>query len=752
MVALSATLRDARRFFAGVTGLGLNDILVEEPAASDLAEEGAEYTLAVRNDPTSGAAVLATTIQLGMVLRRMLDPRRSTEASAGRVFAFTDDLDVTNRLYWSLGDAEGWDAFGRPRPPSKERPARSLAALRRPDEVDHTERFALGQSWDACVEMGHPLNDTAQLRVERTSSQDVSYSQGADIVVATASLEVGLDDPTVAAVIQHKAPRDSAQFVQRRGRAGRQRGTRPWTAVVLSDVGRDRVAYEEYERLFDPTLQAHTLPLRNRYVMKMQAAFASLDWLSKQAPDIPSVRQTLSGPNEGATPWAQRNAEAQSTLAALIERTLQDPSSSASLANHLKYALGISDEDVDACLWHPPRPILTGLFPTLLRRLSTNWQSVTGDGWEPFERDHPAPEYLPANLFSDLLLPETAIEVPPTRRGDEALIEHMAVIQGIQEFTPGRASRRFAVEHGHQRHWSPISGAETNEVIDAGEYCVAEPMGRIRLDGADGPIDYQCLRPTTIRARALPREIRDTSNARPVWRSRFDPLHEGDRGGELAVPQTGQWDPLALRVHALLQELGSGLIVHRYSIGSDAILLPRSGPARRVDVRFATQDGEVAGPAAVGASFSADGVVVHFRFPSLEGVGERPWVPSLRVSLFERELQRDPVLTRIANEFQIRTMADLAILTLVSESAPTGRTLRDTVDLLTDDEWRVALVRGATLQPAPGDSDDSSEGSEPPTADHQEFSRRTAELVALLRIWSPQPIASPGGDPVVQRR
>ena len=53
----------------------------------------------------------------------------------------------------------------------------------------------------------------------------------AEVVVATASLEVGFDDPTVGAVLQHKAPRDAAQFLQRKGRAGRTRGTRPWTVA-----------------------------------------------------------------------------------------------------------------------------------------------------------------------------------------------------------------------------------------------------------------------------------------------------------------------------------------------------------------------------------------------------------------------------------------------------------------------------------------------------------------------------------------
>lgn len=72
----------------------------------------------------------------------------------------------------------------------------------------------------------------------------------AEIVVATAALEVGYDDPAVGVVLQHKAPRDMAQFLQRKGRAGRTRHVRPWTIMVLSDYGRDRLAYQAYEQFF----------------------------------------------------------------------------------------------------------------------------------------------------------------------------------------------------------------------------------------------------------------------------------------------------------------------------------------------------------------------------------------------------------------------------------------------------------------------------------------------------------------------
>ncbi len=117
------------------------------------------------------------------------------------------------------------------------------------------------------------------LRIARTSSQDTGVDSAADVIAATSSLEVGFNDPRVGAVIQHKAPRDMASFLQRRGRAGRELAMRPMTVVVLSDYGRDRIAYQTYESLLDPEIDARTLPVSNRFVVKIQATHALLDWI-----------------------------------------------------------------------------------------------------------------------------------------------------------------------------------------------------------------------------------------------------------------------------------------------------------------------------------------------------------------------------------------------------------------------------------------------------------------------------------------
>jgi len=739
-VGLSATLREARSFFAEVTGLGEHEVMVIEPAQADLIEEGMEYTLALRSDPTSGATVLATTIQTAMLLRRMLDPRASGSSAqpvtSGRVFAFTDDLDVTNRLYWSLQDAEGWDAFGRPRPPSAERPARALAALRSPHLPDHPVRFHWGQSWDACVEIGHSLSNEAQLRVERTSSQDVSYSDQADVVVTTSSLDVGLDDPTVGAIIQHKSPRESAQFVQRRGRAGRVRGSRPWTAVVLSDVGRDRIAYEEYEKLFDPELRAQTLPLRNRYVLRMQAAFATLDWMCTRLPDVRNLRLELAAPAAESGEWAQINADRQQKIASLIASTLGDRDLQDALAAHLKAALRISDEEVDALLWYPPRAVLTAVLPTALRRLHTGWRSVGGpSAKEPFGRD-PLPEFVPPNLFSDLLLPEVTVVVPPARRGEDPVAHPLSILQAIQEFAPGRASRRYAVEHGHQRHWSPIPDDEPTAVIDVGAYCDGDRIGTLRFRDGTEEREFVCVRPFIIRTQGLPSSLRDTSNARPIWRTRIEPIRTNDEGSELDLPEDTAWRTVLAGITAFTHELGSGVTVHRYSIGSDATLLTRRGSAQRVQVRFSDGLAEDRPPAAVGLTMEVDGLAVRFRRPTvaaMEHAGRSALSRSLRLSLFRHRIESDSILAGQANDFQLAALGDALVGAFLTQALRIETTLQEIHEgwsLVELQEAMVAEISGERLErnvlgEGPVDAEQVPDQNEEP--------RRLAALIELCR-------------------
>ncbi|MCS6036403.1 hypothetical protein LNQ52_05590 [Klebsiella pneumoniae subsp. pneumoniae] len=243
-------------------------------------------------------------------------------------------------------------------------------------DAPNEEKFTFGQQWPLAKMIGHTLDSADRSNVKRTSSQDAGVDHAADLIVATASLEVGFNDPNVGAVIQHKAPRDNAQFLQRKGRAGRQRTMRPWTVVVLSDYGRDRMAFQCYENLFEPVLKARQLPVGNSYVLRMQAAFATMDWLSSRNEYLNQwnrgIWDDLSVPQDKGKP-----SEAQSKLADLIENLLNSQKTQQEFNSWLAEALGIKDEKLlQSLLWQPPRAIMTAFLPTVLRRLRSNWSRL----------------------------------------------------------------------------------------------------------------------------------------------------------------------------------------------------------------------------------------------------------------------------------------------------------------------------------------------------------------------------------------
>ena len=183
-VGLSATLRDAAAFFAQLTGLPRVAVEHIQSAPEDMLEEGREYSIALRTDPVSQASVLSTTIQAAMLFGRVLDLPGQVDLFGSRGFLFTDDLDVTNRLFHDLTNAEG----DRGRAPV-------LAGLRSIDAPYRPERFTDGQSWDLVQSIGRELDPAARahaLRVSLTSSQSAGVSQDSDLVVATASLGSGV--------------------------------------------------------------------------------------------------------------------------------------------------------------------------------------------------------------------------------------------------------------------------------------------------------------------------------------------------------------------------------------------------------------------------------------------------------------------------------------------------------------------------------------------------------------------------------
>ena len=688
-VGLSATLRDGARFFARLTGLNEQAAMEIAPTNSEMIEEGAEYMLALRGDPVSRTALLSTTIQAAMLTSRLLDApleRKSRGVIGERLFLFTDDLDVTNRMFFAMLDAEGRNSNGRA--DMARHPGGGLAVLRRP--MPNRPRKIHGQDWSVPLEIGHGLNANDRKAVGRVMSLDPGVGKNLDIVVATATLEVGFNDPFVGAVIQHKAPRDVAQFLQRKGRAGRSRRMRPWTIVVLSDYGRDRVSYQAYDLLFDPELSVRSLPTGNRYVRRIQSVYATMDYLSEQLGGAPrgSVWKNLAG----STTWPPDKAR-QARLAQAITRILTEPAERDRYGAYLAKALRLDENEIRLLLWEQPRPLLTEVLPTALRRLETHWCQHP-PLHETVARNSPLPEFAPANLFSDLNLPEVSISLP-TLNGQEVDPRVMPILQAMRDFAPGRVSRRYALQHAGERHWiCPTLNPDPRQRVALSTIMDADPLGSWAVASTAGVYHLPVYRPLLIKSEQTPGEVLDTSHARLNWRTQIVARTEGLA---LSPPKNDPWANLITEVRFFTHQNLSPVEARRFAIASDAEIKYRDGRSVRKTFTFDVDDA----PAAIGFRISVDSFCLRLRYPpalwSTLGDATNPLNRAMRTARFLDQARHGPCLASVDNVFAREWLAQLVLSALSNEAVANTISLDVAAERLAQGTADLTLEQTLTL-------------------------------------------------------
>jgi hypothetical protein len=683
-VGLSATLKDGARFFARLTGLHELSSVEVTPRHGDMIAEGAEYLLALRGDPVSRTALLSTTIQTAMLLTRMLDSPEnpiSQGVLGERAFLFADNLDVINRLFFAMRDAEGRRSNGTP--DMNTYPNGGLAVLRFP--MSSELRKLHGQDWEAAVEIGHTLQATDRKRVERVMSMDPGVGTNFDLLVATASLEVGFNDPLVGGVIQHKAPRDVAQFLQRKGRAGRSRKMRPWTIAVLSDYGRDRVAYQGYDLLFDPELSPRTLPLSNRYVTRIQAVYATMDYLSTELGITRngSVWTNLSGPAK-----SDYQRERQLKLTECIRRILTILQEQERYAAYLAAALRIDASEIEAILWEHPRPLLTEVLPTALRRLETGWLAYGQDAADYKVRNSPLPEFAPANLFSELNLPEVEIVIPPsgTTRPEPVM---MPIVQAIREFAPGRVSRRYGLNHAFERHWiCPNIDQNNHQVVPLEPYLRVDALGNWLITSGATIISLPVFRPRAYAIQQAPSTVVDTSNARIKWRTQ---IVARETGLILGPPLGNPWTPFINDIRFYSHHGLAPVEVRRFALGSSASIRYRDGTSYNKEFQF-----EMSGAAAaLGFSISVDAFCLRLKFPtelwSDLGRPDDPRYRAMRTARFHDQARNGTYIELVDNVFAREWLAQLLLSAITNEAMAKSISLQEASDNLANNRADLSL-------------------------------------------------------------
>jgi hypothetical protein len=692
LVGLSATLQDAPNHLATLSGVAEGSIIEIGPEAStgELTTEGQEYNVVLKSHPGSGAGVLATSIQTVMLGARLLTPRGHVAQPGAidpshffgqKLFGFTDNLDVVNRWLPDFCDAEQTRRLARWR------------AKRPGDDV----RWLAGQAWRISEQLGHNLE--IPMRVGRTSSQDPGVDADADVVLATSALEVGFDDDEVGMVVQHKAPRSAASFLQRKGRAGRRKGMRPWTVVVLSEHGRDRWAFRDSERLFSPILERLSVPVFNPYVLRIQATWFLVDWIAKRVGHgVPSLYLARRKYFDSAATQVVRNLIDKPDLRLQLTRDLSD---------WIRFAQGgvrVVDPDALAqdLLWKPPRAVLRQVVPVLWNHLEGDTAAVSTG------RQRLLPQFLPERTWEVLDTQDVELMMPNDER------QFMDVRRALRECVPGRVSRRYAVGRREPSKWLAwsiqlLDGtvpelATADALLD--EFVVNEDLA-----------DLAIFQPTRLILEDVPTNVKDSSNADWSWtctiqtegESSYLTLHIGPIARSI-FESGSSW----------LHRERSWLRVYRYSTSIRYELLVERGDTRRGVVRVAQPALSTSmRQAAVGFVRSVDGIELRVRAELLRDTPDLPpdLVAALRPFYFRYRAMHSEMLRQATSVFGIGLLVTSALGMTVATALRQKVSLAGAWGVIADKPAAARKVLGSVLA---GDVDDESRGPGSPGRSIQE--------------------------------
>ncbi len=431
-IGMSATLGEPRDVWGRLAGLSADGVVQIQPALSDRIENprGREYFYFVQPEVESRGKDIAgasTTIQALMLLAHGMR-RRASPNGGFRSVVFLDSIDKLKRLHGDFTDAEVQKrlaklrtrAFGRdPHNPSR-------LVERCCGEPRSCSRFRIGECWwfaandlqqraagGRAIRPGEPLAVAPRPVFSATSGNVDKLIDGADVLFATSSLEVGYDDPEMALVYQHYAPTNLASFIQRKGRAGRGANDRPVTGVTLSLYSpRDSYFFREPDRLLNPKDFRVPVNMNNVFVRRGQALAAILDVASR------AVAQ------RGWRPHPALDADLLTTADRFVQGVF-----GSSLYSELEV------EDL-AKLWANARE---SADPALLpNQAMRDWRSAL--------RDHPKVLFDPPNAAS------IRVHLPGRK---EPAVEDVALV--LAECAPGRITRRWGLGDAH---WIPVAGAK----------------------------------------------------------------------------------------------------------------------------------------------------------------------------------------------------------------------------------------------------------------------------------------------------
>ncbi|HVA84705.1 MAG TPA: hypothetical protein VNF73_00155, partial [Candidatus Saccharimonadales bacterium] len=344
-----------------------------------------------------------------------------------------------------------------------------------------------------------------------------------------------------------------------------------------------------------------------------------------------------------------------------------------------------------------------------------------------------------------LNLPEVRVLLPAAQQNAEPTETQSPVLQALRTFAPGRISRRYGVEHRYVRHWVPIPMDMRTVELDIATFAEGSDLGTFSFGCGPGTETFRCIRPWSIRTERPPPELLDSTNAMLEWRSRFDPVDDGD---DVDIPSPSPWDDLAQALTVFVHARRSGVDLSRLAVASHATLAFERGRQASVDTTF-TAEGQAA---ALGYTLDVDAIRLRARIPAFFAPGsgyrsDAQSMQSFRTAYFQHLVETDGTLLALANVFRLQWLAQLYMSLIVE------RALQDQVGLQDAHAAVSAQPVGAELQraldvifqalPAPADADvpaDAGDHDPPRQRLHQALADLTDDPVVTRRIAELAPI------------
>ena len=525
-VGLSATIASPRAFLAELSGIPAQNIREVQPHEDELEVIGAERYIFVRAEDSEDTAVLSTLIQTVMcVLHTMPQPPVGSPIKRYRAFGFVQSLDVVGRWLYQMRDAERMTGNAQQvrkrlrdeRRPIVQRPIKSipLYVYRYPPfnrELfpnlfglgqahtcgceqglpDRTCRyFAAGECWWVLSQKAKARREPLNIRRKSGADRDKPIEPNDDLIITTSALEVGYDDEALMCVIQYTAPSNIASFVQRKGRGGRQVGTRPIIVTVLSPYkSTDLFLFRNQHLLTAPTFRKLPLNAQNRYLQRIHGFYALFDWLAYRAD---AAGRTLD--------LAYLSASA---LAYLMEQTA-DAEVLLAFKDYLRRAFAMDAEALARVLTEESQGLLLAILAEGL--VHQVHPALAAIGARPIKTRELLRKYLPENLFSDINLPEVRVDYRPHDQRDHKRLSVESISLALSETIPGNVTFRG----GQGAAWVPPIPVEGGQLIALEQHYTCEELhdrartvtlpGRVlRLLGIKSTLirELTVLRPQTI--------------------------------------------------------------------------------------------------------------------------------------------------------------------------------------------------------------------------------------------------------------